>query len=167
MELDELDFALVTLAVEEPDVAMRESARILGIARGTVQARTRHLERAGVLSGRRAQIGLEALGYTVHAFVHLHLAQGRLDAVAADLAAIPEVLEAWSTTGEGDLLCRIVATGNQHLEEVVQILLALPGVVRTRTEIALNERVPFRVAPLVAKARGSASGVRRGRSSAP
>ena len=160
MDLDELDYALVTLAVEEPDVAMRESARVLGVARGTVQARTRHLERAGILAGRRVEIGLAALGFTVDAFIHLHLAQGRLEAVTADVAAIPEVLQAWSTTGEGDILCRIVATSNLHLEEVVQALLTLPGVVRTRTEIALNERVPFRVAPLVARARERVPGQR-------
>jgi DNA-binding Lrp family transcriptional regulator len=161
MEMDDLDLALVALILQEPDAGMREYARVLGVARGTVQARASWLERAGVLAGRRPVVGLAALGYSVQAYVHLHLAQGRLDDISAELAAIPEVLEAWSTTGEGDMLCRVAAIDNQHLEEVVQTLLAVPGVVRTRTEIALNERVPFRVEPLVAKARGRAGTRRR------
>jgi DNA-binding Lrp family transcriptional regulator len=66
---------------------------------------------------------------------------------------MPEVLEAHTTTGEGDLLVRVAARSNTHLEEIVQTLLALPGVVRTRTEISLNQRVGYRVQPLVQQLR--------------
>jgi len=89
----------------------------------------------------------------VLAFVHLHLAQGQLDNVANMLARLPEVLEAHTTTGEGDLLCRVAARSNLHLEEIVQTLLALPGVTRTKTEISLNQRVSYRILPLVQQLR--------------
>jgi len=69
------------------------------------------------------------------------------------LSRLPEVLEAHTTTGEGDLLCRVAARSNLHLEEIVQTLLALPGVTRTRTEISLNQRVGYRVLPLVQQLR--------------
>jgi DNA-binding Lrp family transcriptional regulator len=75
---------------------------------------------------------------------------------------VPEVLEAHSTTGEGDLLCRVAARNNAHLEAIVQTLLALPGVVRTRTEVALNQRVAYRTLPLVRQARSARSRVQRG-----
>ena len=65
------------------------------------------------------------------------------------LAGVPEIIEAFSITGGGDLLTRVVARDNAHLEDVVQKLISLPGVVRTRTEIALRERVPHRLLPLV------------------
>ena len=84
---------------------------------------------------------------------HLFLAQGQLDTVASRLSGLPEVLEAHTTTGEGDLLCRVAARSNLHLEEIVQTLLALPGVTRTRTEISLNQRVGYRVLPLVQQLR--------------
>jgi hypothetical protein len=42
-----------------------------------------------------------------------------------------------------------VARDNAHLEDVIQTLISLPGVVRTRTEVALRERVPYRLLPLV------------------
>ena len=87
------------------------------------------------------------------AFVHLFLAQGQLDNVAATLSRLPEVLEAHTTTGEGDLLCRVAARSNLHLEEIVQTLLALPGVTRTKTEISLNQRVGYRILPLVQQLR--------------
>ncbi|CAL9285048.1 hypothetical protein SUDANB91_00953 [Streptomyces sp. SudanB91_2054] len=65
------------------------------------------------------------------------------------LAAVPEIVEAFSITGGGDLLTRVVARDNAHLEDVVQKLISLPGVVRTRSEVALRERVPHRLLPLV------------------
>lgn len=146
---DALDLSLLRLLLEEPRAGMREYARVLGIARGTVHSRLGRLETEGAIVGYAPSIDPRALGYGVLAFVHLHLAQADLDSVVDDLAGVPEVLEACSTTGEADLLCRVVAKDNVHLEEVVQRLLALPGVVRTRTEIALNRRIELRVLPLV------------------
>jgi DNA-binding Lrp family transcriptional regulator len=153
VHLDQLDLDLLNLLLEEPQAGMREYARVLGVARGTVQARLARLEREGVIAGHAPAISPAGLGFAVEAFVHLYLAQGQLDIVVGQLHAIPEVLEAHTMTGEGDLLCRVAARSNLHLEEIVQTLLALPGVTRTRTEISLNRRVGYRVLPLVQKLR--------------
>ena len=58
-------------------------------------------------------------------------------------------LEAHSTTGGGDLFCRIVSRSNAELEHIVQTILDIPGVVRTRTDVSLSQRVPYRVLPLL------------------
>jgi DNA-binding Lrp family transcriptional regulator len=157
VHLDQLDLDLLNLLLEEPQAGMREYARVLGVARGTVQARLARLEREGVITGHAPAISPAGLGFTVLAFIHLFLAQGQLDNVAATLRRLPEVLEAHTTTGEGDLLCRVAARSNLHLEEVVQTLLALPGVTRTRTEISLNQRVGYRILPLVQQLRTAQS----------
>jgi len=149
MRLDALDLALLRLLITQPRDGSREYARLLGIARGTVQSRISRLEQAGVITGYPAQLSPAALGFSVEAFVQLQLAQGKLDEVTARLAELPELLEAHSTTGDPDLLCRVAARDNQHLEQVVQRMLALPGVVRSRTEIAMRTRVPYRVLPLL------------------
>jgi DNA-binding Lrp family transcriptional regulator len=157
MHLDQLDLELLNLLLEEPQAGMREYARVLGVARGTVQARLGRLEREGVITGHAPAVSPAGLGFTVLAFVHLYLAQGQLDNVVSRLSALPEVLEAHTTTGEGDLLCRVAARSNLQLEEIVQTLLALPGVTRTRTEISLNQRVGYRVRPLVQQMRAAQS----------
>ena len=157
MHLDQLDLELLNLLLEEPQAGMREYARVLGVARGTVQARLGRLEREGVITGHAPAISPAGLGFTVLAFVHLYLAQGQLDNVVSRLSGLPEVLEAHTTTGEGDLLCRVAARSNLQLEEIVQTLLALPGVTRTRTEISLNQRVGYRLRPLVQQMRAAQS----------
>ncbi|WP_405539341.1 Lrp/AsnC family transcriptional regulator [Streptomyces sp. NBC_00075] len=152
MDMDDLDAALLRLLLEEPRAGMREYARILGVARGTVQSRLTRLEREGVIASFAPRLSPAAMGYPVLALVHLHLAQGRLEEVTTHLGAIAEVIEAFSIAGEGDLVCRAVARDNAHLEDVIQKLIGLPGVVRTKTEVALSERVGYRVLPLVARA---------------
>jgi DNA-binding Lrp family transcriptional regulator len=154
MDLDDLDRALLLALLERPRAGLREHARALNIARGTAQARFLRLQERGVISGFAPRVEPGALGYGVLAFVTLHITQGRLDAVAEHLAGVPEVIEAHSITGDGDLWCRVVARTNAHLEEVIQDLLATPGVERTQSEISLTERVPHRLLPLVRGLRG-------------
>ncbi|MFF0156793.1 Lrp/AsnC family transcriptional regulator [Streptomyces sp. NPDC005263] len=149
MSVDELDTRILRLLLEQPRTSMREYARILGIARGTLQARLDRLERDGVVTGTGPSLSPAALGRPVLAFVHIEVTQGHLDDVGDELAAVPEIVEAFSITGSGDLLTRVVARDNAQLEDVIQTLISLPGVVRTRTEVALRERVPYRLLPLV------------------
>lgn len=149
VELDDLDRALLLALLERPRAGLREHARALGVARGTAQARFLRLQERGVIVGFAPHVDPVALGYTVHAFVTLHVTQGRLNDVAGHLATIAEVVEAHSITGDGDLWARVVARTNAHLEQVVQGIIATPGVERTRTEIALTERVGHRMLPLV------------------
>ncbi|WP_406388205.1 Lrp/AsnC family transcriptional regulator [Streptomyces sp. NBC_00887] len=157
MAVDALDTRILRLLIEQPRTSVREYARILAVARGTLQARLDRLERDGVITGTGPSISPAALGHPVLAFVHLEVTQGHLDEVGDALAAVPEIIEVFSTTGGGDLLTRVVARDNGHLEDVIQQLIQLPGVVRTRTEVALRERVAHRVLPLV-EAVGRAAG---------
>ncbi|MEU2157153.1 Lrp/AsnC family transcriptional regulator [Streptomyces sp. NPDC019396] len=149
MAVDELDTRILRLLIEQPRTSVREYARILGIARGTLQARIDRLERDGVITGSGPFLSPAALGHPVLAFVHIEVTQGHLDEVGGLLAQVPEIVEAFSITGGGDLLTRVVARDNDHLEDVIQQLINMPGVVRTRTEMALRERVPHRLLPLV------------------
>ena len=50
------------------------------------------------------------------------------------------------TTGPGDLLCRIVARTNEHLHDVLEAVLATPGIARTTTVLALTSPVQRQVA---------------------
>ncbi|MDX6223429.1 MAG: hypothetical protein QOD91_2483 [Frankiales bacterium] len=149
MQPDDLDLSLLRMLIEEPRAGTREYARVLGVARGTVQARLTRLERSDVIATYAPTLRPAALGFAVSAYIHLHLAQGKLDVVVERLREVPEVLEAFTTTGEADMVCRAVAHDNAHLEDILQRVLAVPGVVRTRTEIALKQRIAPRILPLL------------------
>lgn len=153
MAIDSLDVALLTLLSAEPRVGVLEASRRLGVARGTVQARLDRLQQRGVIASLAPQIDPAALGFVVTAFATLEIRQvSGHDPVAHRLARIPEVLEVLTITGAGDLLCRMVARSNADLQRVIDEVVAVEGVVRTSTVIALDAPVPHRVLPLVRRA---------------
>jgi DNA-binding Lrp family transcriptional regulator len=147
---DPLDARLIALLAAEPRVGVLEASRRLRVARGTVQARLDKLVARGVIRGFGPEIAPTALGFGVTAFVTLEIRQrGGHDPVAAHLEKIPEVLEAHTITGSGDLLCRIVARSNADLQRVIDEVVAYDGIVRASTIIALAEQIPYRILPLV------------------
>ena len=148
--MDDLDATLIRLFADEPRVGVLEASRRLGVARGTVQARLNRLVETGVIAGWGPELDPEALGYPVTAFLTLEIKQGAgHEAVARHLAAIPEVLEAFTITGAGDMWCRVVARSNNDLQRVIDAVLADAGIVRSSTVIALATQVPYRVLPLL------------------
>jgi DNA-binding Lrp family transcriptional regulator len=143
-QLDDLDTALLHLLREEPRIGMLEASRRLGVARGTVNARMDRMRANGVVTGFGPDLDLRRIGYPVMAFSILELAQGRIDEVTEVLSGIPEVLEAHTIAGRGDLLIRVVARTNDHLMEVISSILHSPHIARAETMIALTSQVPLR-----------------------
>jgi DNA-binding Lrp family transcriptional regulator len=151
--IDGLDARLLELLDAEPHVGVLEASRRLGVARGTVQARLDKLVARGVVRSFGPDVDPAAIGYGVTAFVTLEIRQaGGHDVVATDLATIPEVLEAHTITGPGDMLLRIVGRSNADLQRVIDTVVATDGVERTSTAIALQTQVGYRVLPLVKNA---------------
>jgi DNA-binding Lrp family transcriptional regulator len=158
--VDQLDARLIELLRAEPRIGVLESSRRLGVARGTVQARLDRLAERGVITGYGPDIDPAALGYAVTAFVTLELRQaGGRGQVAERLALIDEILEAHTVTGPGDIVCRVVARTNADLQRVIDAIVAVPGVVRTSTVIALASAVAYRTIPLVRAAAASRGAV--------
>ncbi|MFV2174292.1 Lrp/AsnC family transcriptional regulator [Actinomadura sp. LOL_016] len=150
MPIDDLDGRVIELFAAEPRIGVLEASRRLGVARGTVQARLDRLARDGVIAGFGPEIDAAALGYGVTAFVTLHLRQGGgHDPVAARLAQVPEVIEAHTITGPGDMLCRVVARSNTDLQRVIDAIVEVAGVERASSVISLVTQVPYRTLPLV------------------
>jgi DNA-binding Lrp family transcriptional regulator len=156
MALDRLDCTILGELMSRPKAGVRDYARTLNLARGTVQARLDRLVDQGVIGDGAPQLDHAALGFPVLAFVHVQLQQGQLTSFTTALATVAQVVEAHSVTGDADVLCRVVARDHQDLEAVIQQILDLGGVDRTRTELALSARVPRRDAALLELVRENA-----------
>ncbi len=136
--IDDLDRKLLVELPEVLEPSMLELARRLGVARNTAAARVARLVDTGVVTGYQPEIELSRLGYVFGAFSQISIEQGMRVAVVAALRKISEVLEAHITTGEADLLCRVVATDHDHLRDVLEAIQEIPGVVRTHTTVILS-----------------------------
>ena len=147
--LDALDRRLLRALAAAPRVGVLELSRRLRVARGTVQARLDRLVDRGVIETFAPTLDPGALGYHVTAFATLEIRQGRGADVLVHLGSIPEVLEVHTITGQGDMLCRLVATSNPDLQRVLDQVTHFEAIVRTSTVIAMSNPVRYRVLPLV------------------
>ncbi|MBF8190491.1 Lrp/AsnC family transcriptional regulator [Nonomuraea sp. K274] len=147
--MDALDARLLVTMRAHPRIGLTELARLLGVARGTVQARLDKLTARGVIEDFGPTVSPAHSGYPILAFVWLQIAQGRLEEAVAALRAVPQILEVHGTSGQHDLLCRVVAKSTDHLQAVIAHVLTSPAIHRTDTTIALSSQIPFRIEPLL------------------
>lgn len=150
--LDATDRRLVGALRAHPKGSMSELARRVEISRGTVYSRLDRLERTGVIAGYGPDIDPRAAGFGVLGFVTLEIEQGSHATTMAHLRAVSEILQVHTITGDGDLLCVVVASSNDHMHEVLQGITAHPAVARSRTQLALHSETVRTVADVVAEA---------------
>ena len=147
--IDELDARLIAELRAHPRLGLLEISRRLGVARGTVQARLSKLEGRGVVLGYGPEIDPAELGHAIQALVMLELTQGRLAEAVEALEATPEVLEVDAVSGPQDLICRVAARDTEHLQEIVNRLLAADAIRRSTSYVVLSRPIRPRVQPLV------------------
>ena len=147
--LDSLDVTLLDLLHQHPRIGVLELSRLVGVARGTVTARLGRMETAGVITGYGPQLDLAAAGYRVQALATLEIAQGRLEEVVEQLSALPGVMEAYATTGTGDVVCRLAAESNEDLQQLLLDLNRTDAIRRSTSVVILSVVVPPRTMPLL------------------
>jgi DNA-binding Lrp family transcriptional regulator len=147
--IDRLDVLLLEMLARDARTGVVALASTLGISRNTVQSRLKRLEDDGLLVGYRPEICLPQAGATVLAFMGLEIVQGRLAAVVKDLTAIAQVLEIHATTGREDLLVRVAAPNQAELQQLIERIVVINGVVHSTTTLALTTPLPYRTIPLL------------------
>jgi DNA-binding Lrp family transcriptional regulator len=147
--IDTLDARLLEAMRAHPRVGLTELARLLGVARGTVQARLDKLVDRGVIADFGPTVRPSRVGYPVLAFLSLQISQGLVADAVRHLETLPEVLEVHGTSGSSDLLCRVAARSTDHLQDIIATVLTSPAVHRTDTSVVLSTQIPYRVEPLL------------------
>jgi DNA-binding Lrp family transcriptional regulator len=134
--LDEVDRGLIEALAADGRQSNREIARGLGVSEGTIRSRRRRLETAGLVRvvaiADRAALG--EIGAV--AFVGVRVEGPSAEAVAARLAARPEVYMANVTVGAYDLMLSVVTANRDELDRFVAAHLTGAAGVR---EVALLE----------------------------
>ena len=149
--MEALDLALVAALREHPRAGDLELSRVVKVARATVQSRLAKMEAAGVITGYGPDVDLTAAGHPVLAFATLEIAQGRLEDVRAELDSLPNVLEAYVTSGTADVVCKIAASSHADLQDVLLHMSTSGSIVRSTSIVVLSELVAPRVLPVLAR----------------
>lgn len=100
-----------------------ELGRRVGLSPSAAAERVRQLESVGFIRGYRAEIDLEALGYSITAFVRLTCEGNRYRQFLKFLPTLPSVQECHHLTGGDAFLLRIVLSSLAELEDLIEKLL--------------------------------------------
>ncbi|HMQ33115.1 MAG TPA: Lrp/AsnC family transcriptional regulator [Chloroflexaceae bacterium] len=141
--LDAVGWKLLALLQEDGRRSFSELGRAVGLSAPAVAERVRRLEEAGIISGYRASVRLDRIGWTIRAFIRLSGIGSEAPQVAAVITAMPEVLECHRVTGEDSYILTVVARSTTHLEQLVDRLLPFG---RVTTSLILSSPVPWRPA---------------------
>jgi DNA-binding Lrp family transcriptional regulator len=143
--MDPLDQQIVALLVEDGRRSYGDIGRRVSLSAPSVKRRVDALRDRGAITGFTALLDHRALGQTTEALVELFYAPGTLlDEITARLHHHPEVVEAWSVTGDADAIARVRTTSNADLERVIMRLQQDGSVVRTRSQVVLSQLVQRR-----------------------
>jgi Lrp/AsnC family leucine-responsive transcriptional regulator len=140
--VDDVDRQILALLVEDGRRTYDDIAAHVALSAPSVKRRVDRLRRDGTLRGFTAVLDEAAMGWGTEALVELFYAPGTLlDEVAGRLARVPEVVEAWSITGEADAIARVRTRDNADLERVIMDLQRDGVLVRTRSQVVMSRLV--------------------------
>ncbi len=143
VEIDSLDRQILSTLMHNAKMPYTEVAKKLYVSGGTIHVRMKKLEDAGVVKGYSLDIDYGKIGYDISAFLGIYLDKSSLyDEVARELAKIPEVVEAYYTTGLYSIFIRIICRDTNHLRDILHDKIQkIGGIQRTETFISLQESI--------------------------
>ncbi|WP_329241879.1 Lrp/AsnC family transcriptional regulator [Actinoallomurus sp. NBC_01490] len=139
MRLDDLDRRIVACLLEDARLSFAQIGARIGLSAPAVKRRVDRMRHDGVITGYAAVVDPAALGWTTEAFVELFCAGRTSPAeIYASIRRHPEVVAAYTVTGEANALVHLRAHDIQGLEEALERLRNEPNIVQTKTSIVLS-----------------------------
>ncbi|MDD7909077.1 MULTISPECIES: Lrp/AsnC family transcriptional regulator [Pseudovibrio] len=137
---DDLDRKLISILQANAREPVSSISRRLNVARSTVQERITRLERNGVIAGYTALLGDVHAGQQVQAVVMLSVAQQQSKTLVKQLESYPEIRVCYTISGEFDLFLIVEPSRLEELDDILDEIAAIPGVVRSRSSIVLSKK---------------------------
>lgn len=158
MQIDAVDQRIIASLVADGRASYAEIGTQVALSAPAVKRRVDRLKAAGVITKFTAVLDPAAVGWTTEAFIEL-FCTGRT--TPAQLAAAakrhPEVVAAYTVSGEADALVHLRAANISHLEQALERLRAERFITSTRSMIVLSRLVDT-PAGTVAPSDGRANG---------
>jgi DNA-binding Lrp family transcriptional regulator len=151
-DLDETDRRLLALIQRDATLTAQALGERLNLSASQAARRRQRLEAEGIVRATRAVLDPQRLGLGVEAFIQVVMAT-HTEANARDFASLtlrqPEIVGAWTLTGEADYLLRVYCGDLAALNRLVQgVLLPHPAVSRVQSQIVMDRIKPDAPLPL-------------------
>jgi DNA-binding Lrp family transcriptional regulator len=142
MMLDTIDRRLIALLQQDGQATADQLGQGLNLSPSQAGRRRQRLEADGIITGYRAVVNPDRAGLGVEAFVQVVMA-AHSDVNAKGFQRLtrttPEIVAAWTLTGEADYLLRLFCADLPALNRLIQtVLLPHPAVARVHSQIVLD-----------------------------
>ena len=124
-KIDQTDRRIIAELVSDGRASFAELGRRVSLSPPAVAERMQRLERAGVITGYRAEIDPRALGYQLTAIVRIKPAPRQLQRIPELAAEIPEISECHRITGEDCFFLKVHLRSIEELGGLLDRLLRL------------------------------------------
>jgi len=138
---DALDRELLALLQVNARESAANLARKLGTARTTVLARLNRLERDGVIAGYTVRLAQDLQNQDLQAFVGLTVEPKAGHSTETQLQRMPEVRQLCAVSGEFDYVLLLRAESAVRLNNLLDEIRNLEGVIKTTTSVALAWKI--------------------------
>ena len=139
--LDSTDWAILIELQRDGRLPLTELGRRVNLSASAVTDRVKRLEVAGVVTGYRADINLEKVGFAVLAVVRLKYPGNQHEPLHRVLAERLEILECLRTTGDDCYTLKVAAASMGHLEQLMDELAQFGS---TTTNVVYRQTLPYR-----------------------
>lgn len=144
--IDETDSRLLAALSKNAHLTGQELGALLHLSPSQASRRRQRLESEGYIEGYCAKLSPQRLGLAVQAFIHVQMGSHipeNVKSLARIVQTRPEIISAWTLTGEADYLLRVYCENLGALNELIhEYLLVNPAVARVQSQIVMDQFKP-------------------------
>ena len=140
--LDETDRKVLEVLGRDGRASYAEIGLLVNLSATAVKRRVDRLRERGVVRGFTVVLDPASLEWRTEAFVEVYCRERTSpEEILAALRQFPEVVAAWTVTGDADALVHLRAADTGHLEAVIERIRRERGVQRSRSQVVLSRLI--------------------------
>ena len=136
--MDNTDRQLLALLRDDARASVASLAKVLQVARGTVQNRLHKLQADGTIVGYTVRLRPLAEAHQIRALMTVEVVGTRTDQVLAALRGDPAVSALHTTKGRWDIVAELQADSLAAFDRVLSRIRLLDGIANTETSLLLS-----------------------------
>lgn len=139
-QIDSTDVRIIEALIDDGRIPYSTLADEIGSSNTLIHQRVRKLREIGILTKPTYLVSPQHAGYDTCAFVLIIVREAnQINDVIESLKEIPEVINCVSIMGRYDLMVRLYAVNNRHLQDIVHDKLqAISAIESTNTMVAFE-----------------------------
>jgi DNA-binding Lrp family transcriptional regulator len=136
--MDDTDRRLIALLRDNARASVASLAKVLRVARGTVQNRLARLEGEGTIVGYTVRLRPQVEEHGIRALMTLSVEGNRTETVLKALRGDPAVSALHTTNGRWDIVAELRAENLEAFDRVLGRIRLIPGISNSETSLLLS-----------------------------